>query len=500
MELNYSPTYSVLKNCSKEYVLYLSKKLTHDITEDYLKLFSGVVNSFAGTKQYLFKATKNKNNLFDIQIYSGFLSNILKDIYSNNTVINKNDLRISSSIEKYICSNSTISDVLYDHQKQIVASCLKHKRGVIKAPTGSGKSYCIAELIRIFSNDNLKILVTVPTINLLYQMSKDIKDYYLLNNIKEEILLGKVGDGSYEFSNITIGIPNSLCKINKTKEYLNSIDVLISDEIHLSASPTYASIIEECVNRVVSVGMSATPEIAGGTGIFLEGFFGPSICNITEFQMIDKNIILEPKFCFYTSPKAFLPNTLIHNANNISNLSDAHRYKTLPQVYNYLIINNEGRNNIIINKAIEQINKNNGPIIIIVNKVNGPGNHADILKSLLLKHSVDLPIVSGYISKKKRESILQDLKNSKIQGVISGPKVLTAGISIPSLSCIILAGAGKSDNDFIQRVGRLLRKKEGKDRPLVIDFIDQQYWFKNQSTSRIQTASSIYGDHNIEII
>ena len=216
--------------------------------------------------------------------------------------------------------------------------------------------------------------------------------------------------------------------------------------------------------------------------------------------MIDKNIILEPKFCFYTSPKAFLPNTLIHNANNISNLSDAHRYKTLPQVYNYLIINNEGRNNIIINKAIEQINKNNGPIIIIVNKVNGPGNHADILKSLLLKHSVDLPIVSGYISKKKRESILQDLKNSKIQGVISGPKVLTAGISIPSLSCIILAGAGKSDNDFIQRVGRLLRKKEGKDRPLVIDFIDQQYWFKNQSTSRIQTASSIYGDHNIEII
>lgn len=498
MKINYSPTYSILENCPKEYVLYLAKELSHNISEDYLKLFSGIVNSFAGTKQYLFKASKNTEGNFDIKLYSGFLSNILKDIYSNNTIIDKKDLEIISSINKYICSNNIISEILREHQKQIILSCLKHKRGIIKAPTGSGKSYCIAELIRLFNNDNLRILITVPTINLLSQMTKDINDYYKLNNLKE-LEIGKVGDGNYNFKNITIGIPNSLCKLDKTKEYLNTINVLISDEVHLSANPTYASIVEECNNRVVSLGMSATPEVADGTGIFLEGFFGPTICSITESQMIQKEIILEPKFCFYTSPMGFLPNPLVKNASNISNLSDAHRYKLMPQVYNCLIINNEGRNNIIINKAQEQINKNNGPIIIIVNKVNGEGNHADVLNKLLIQHGINLPIISGYISKKKRENILEDLKNNNIPGVIAGPKVLTAGISIPSLSCIIMAGAGKSDNDFIQRVGRLLRKKEGKERPLVIDFIDQQYWFKNQSRSRLQVASTIYGENNIEI-
>lgn len=499
MEIIYSPTYTTLKNSSKEYVLYLSKELAHSIPEDYLKSFSTIVDSFKGTKQYLFKASKNNQGNFDVELYSGFLSNILKDIYAGNTVLNKNDVIITSTINKYICNNYNVSLSLRNHQKQIVEACLKHKRGVIKSPTGSGKSWAIAELVRILKQDNLKILITVPTINLLDQMAKDINEYFKLNNL-EQCSIGRVGDGTYEFNDVTIGIPNSLCKINKTKEYLNSIDVLISDEVHMAANPTYSLIIDQCINRVVSLGFSATTDIADGTSIFLEGFFGPSICNITEFEMITKNIILEPKFYFYTAPKAFLPNTLIQNANNISNLSDAHRYKTLPQVYNYLIINNEGRNRIIINKAVEQINKNNGPIIIIVNKVNGSGNHADVLKSLLLEYNIDLPIISGYISKKKREVILEDLKNSNIKGVIAGPKVLTAGINIPSLSCIILAGAGKSDNDFIQRVGRLLRKKEGKDRPVVIDFIDQQYWFKNQSRSRVQTASSIYGNHNIEII
>ena len=45
----------------------------------------------------------------------------------------------------------------------------------------------------------------------------------------------------------------------------------------------------------------------------------------------------------------------------------------------------------------------------------------------------------------------------------------------------IILYKSKSDTEFIQRVGRVLRKKEGKTSPAVIDFIDQQYWFKNQS-------------------
>ena len=184
MEIVYFPTYSILKNCSKDYVLHLSKELAHNISEDYLKLFSRIVPSFKGTKQYLFKASKNKEGTFDVELYSGFLPNILKGIYNGTTVINKEDLIITSTIDKYNCTDLNLSIILREHQKQIVESCLKHKRGIVKSPTASGKSWAIAELIRILIKDSLKILITVPTINLLDQMARDINEYLKLNNFE----------------------------------------------------------------------------------------------------------------------------------------------------------------------------------------------------------------------------------------------------------------------------------------------------------------------------
>lgn len=491
IKINYSPNYTTLKECSIEYVKELSILLEHNISVETLETLEKITNIQAYTNKYMFKATKTKEGFYNVVIYSGLLTRLLKEW-------NKK-VEIVSTREKYIFSDNDISNVLRPHQKTIIEACIKNKRGVIKAATSSGKSFCIAELVRKLNKDKQKVLITVPTIDLLYQMKNDIDNYFHLNNL-DKLDIGLVGDNQNSYKDITIGIPNSLSKVEKTAEYLKSVDALISDECHMTGNATYAIITEYCTHRAVSLGFSATPELQDGLDLLLEGFFGPRICSISANEMITKDIILSPTFCFYTAPKTFLPNKLNEFANNISNLSDGQRYKVLPQVYNYLIINNKGRNDLIINRAKEEINKEQGPIIIVVGKVKGEFNHAEVLQQLLIKEGFNLPIISGYVAKKKRENIINDLKESNIVGVIAGPKVLTAGISIPSLSALILAGAGKSDTEFIQRVGRVLRKKEGKTSPLVIDFIDQQYWFKNQSNSRIATATNIYGKENIFII
>lgn len=491
IKVNYSPSYTTLRSCNTEYVKRLSILLEHSVNIETLETLKRVSNIQAYTNKYMFKAIKTKEELYDVVIYSGLISRVLKEWNKKIDIV--------ATREKYNFSDQEISDVLRPHQKTIIEACLKNKRGIIKAATSSGKSFCIAELVRKLNKDRQKVLITVPTIDLLYQMKNDIENYFSLNNL-DKLDVGLVGDNKSDYKDITIGIPNSLSKVEKTGEYLRSIDALISDECHMAGNATYAVIIEQCTHRAISLGFSATPELQDGLDLLLEGFFGPRICSISANEMIDKDIILNPTFYFYTAPKAFLPNKLNEFASNISNLSDGQRYKVLPQVYNHLIINNKGRNNLIINKAKEEIKKNEGPIIIVVSKVKGEYNHAEVLQQLLMKEGFSFPIISGYVAKKKRESIITDLRESKIIGVIAGPKVLTAGISIPSLSALILAGAGKSDTEFIQRVGRVLRKKEGKTSPAVIDFIDQQYWFKNQSNSRINTAISIYGKSNIHII
>lgn len=497
MQISYHPFYSILHNCSRDYVEYLCKILAHHIPVETLNLFKKHHELFL-TNKYTFIALKSSDNLYDVKFYSGFLSQVIKQSTADNFIDFPN-LKFTNFVDKYTCSDLNIDTVLLrQHQQDIITTCLNNKRGIVKSPTSSGKSFCIAELASKFINDNLKVLITVPTINLLHQMADDINNYRTLCNL-DKLHIGKVGEGLLDFKNITIGIPNSLVKLDKTKEYLNTVDVLLADECHLNCTSMYLNILQNTIARKVTLGFSATPELNNDLDSLMRGFFGERIITITEESMIKNQIILEPLFKFYTAPKAFLPNSLSNNALNISNLSDQHRYKLMPQVYNYLIINNQGRNNLILEKGILEIEKNNGPIIVIVNKVKGDENHADILRDLFLSRGINLPIISGYISKKKKEQILNDLKNSMIKGVIAGPKVLTAGISIPSLSSIILCGAGKSNTDFIQRVGRLLRKKEGKQRPVVVDFCDQQFWFKNQSNSRIEIAKNIYGKNNIEI-
>jgi superfamily II DNA or RNA helicase len=496
MKISYHPFYSILHNCSKEQVKCLSDLLAHSIPVELLEPFKKA-GDLPITHTYLFKAYSNSTNNFDVRLLSGLLPKVVSYIKSDECFDFFGNIEFVNYVDKYIPSEYSIGSILMDHQRNIVQSCLKTKRGLIKSPTSSGKSFSIAELVRILNKDNLKTLITVPTISLLHQMVEDINRYCIMSNFPT-LEIGKIGDGLFDPKNITIGIPNSLIKLDRTKEYLKTVDALLADEVHLCANVMYFTVMQNTPQRKVTLGLSATPEVSN-LDLLLEGFFGNRLITITEEDMIKNKVILEPAFKFYTAPKAFLPNKLMESASNISSLSDAHRYKIMPQIYNYIIIKNTGRNNLIVSKSIEEINKDNGPIIIVVNKVKGVDNHADILYDLFKVKGLELPIISGYLSKKKREQILNDLKSSSIKGVIAGPKVLTAGISIPSLSSIILAGAGKSNTDFIQRVGRLLRKKEGKQQPTVIDFIDQQYWFQKQSESRINIAKQVYGTHNIFI-
>lgn len=496
MKISYHPFYTTLHNCSTDLVKYLSKLLAHNIPGELLEPFKKSTDLIL-TTNYLFQAFKNSQDLFDVKIYSGLLNTIIYN-FVKDEIIQIQNIEFVKYVDKYTCSDLSTNNYLRDHQKNIVNACLINKRGIVKSPTGSGKSITIADLINKFEQDGLTVLVTVPTISLLHQMEKDINDYRCICNLPL-LSIGKIGDGIFNPKQVTIGIPNSLVKLDRTKSFLTTVNALLIDEVQYGCNSMYINILQNCTQRKVTLGFSATPELSNDLDKLLEGMVGPRIISITEEDMIEQDIILDPVFKFYNSSKVFVPSNLSNMALNISTMSDKARYKLMPQIYNYVITNNKFRNELILKEGLNQINSNKGPIIIIVNKVGGEGNHADIIRNLYLNSNIDLPIISAYISKKKKESILQDLKDSKIKGVIAGPKILTAGINIPSLNCIILAGAGKSSNDFIQRVGRLLRKKEGKIHPVVIDFYDQQFWFKNQSKARIETAKQIYGEHNIKI-
>lgn len=374
-----------------------------------------------------------------------------------------------------------LPEYLRPHQISIIESCLKKVRGVVKSPTGSGKSVCIAELVRQLGEEG-NILITVPSRLLLYQMKKDIEEYFnKVYNIDIEV--GYVGDGHREFAPITVGIAKSLSTCD-SQGWFDNVYTWIFDEVHKAANETAWKLSEKLANRRFSLGFSATPWVNNDLNTLISGLFGPTIVDIEEKDMIDQKVIMQPLILYYNAPKGYAPPSL---------LKKEYSHWVYNQLYNHLIVNNTMRNHLIAKLADEYIEMKKGPLVIIVNKV-GTTSKSGISHAELILDQLDnkLPIIHGGTKSKEQKEVLEALSKYEISGVIAGPEVLSAGVSISSISCLILAGGGRVDNTLIQRIGRVLRVAEGKDRPLVIDFIDPLSYFASQSKSRIDTLESIY--------
>lgn len=378
-----------------------------------------------------------------------------------------------------------LPSLLRTHQREAVVACSAHKRGIVKAPTGSGKSWIIGELTRRLPSP---ILITVPTRLLLHQMKRDIIEYWERVGV-EGPNIALIGDGHMDSGStgVTIAIPDSLHR-DSLVEWLPTVRTLIADEVHTCANPTFYRVAAQLINREYSIGMSATPW-TNGLDALLEGLFGPRIVDISEESMIEGGIIMKPIIRFYRAPGAYAPPALLKRpfSHWVYNL-----------LYDHLIVKNVGRNNLIVRLVSEYVKEGNGPVVVLVNKVGtsskkGKGlSHAVLLDELLQRQGISMPIIHGSTPAALRDKALRDLAEHSIPGIIAGPKLLSAGVSIKSIGYVVLAGAGSTDSTLIQRIGRALRVQEGKERPIIADFIDTCSYFVGQSQKRMAAVQAVY--------
>ena len=75
------------------------------------------------------------------------------------------------------------------------------------------------------------------------------------------------------------------------------------------------------------------------------------------------------------------------------------------------------------------------------------------------------------------------MKSGEIDVLIAS-KIFDQGVDIPQLDALILAGSGKSSGRALQRIGRVIRKNEGKVRAIVVDFYDNAKYLRDHSEVR----------------
>jgi superfamily II DNA or RNA helicase len=203
-------------------------------------------------------------------------------------------------------------------------------------------------------------------------------------------------------------------------------------------------------------GGTATPERADNADLMIEGIFGRKIGSVTASLLIERGYLIEP------------------NISYINLKTKKQRVKNYAEDYKIHIIENEERNKHIIDIA-KNMQSNGIPTLVLVQRIN----HGELLEKLI-PNSI---FIQG--KSKDRQDAIEDMRTGRRNTLIA-TTLADEGLDIQRLSCLIMAGGGKSPIKCKQRVGRVLRTchEENKKTALVYDFNDVGRWLPEHSATR----------------
>jgi DNA repair protein RadD len=182
---------------------------------------------------------------------------------------------------------------LYDFQETLGVearvSLRDHRSTLVVLPTGGGKSYITAWMVKNGLAKGNTFYFCVHRRDLLTQMASTFKDF--------GIPFGYIAAG--RTYNPTM--PVQICSIQTLARRLDKIpapSVLIVDEAHFSCSPTYSDIIDEYKKQgAFVIGKTATPWRMSGEGLgrhFKDMVQGPTVRELMDKGFLSKYKIYAP--------------------------------------------------------------------------------------------------------------------------------------------------------------------------------------------------------------
>jgi superfamily II DNA or RNA helicase len=426
------------------------------------------------TQQYRLGLWDGKVRLYNLR-YNSFLSGFVKQAeehlrtkfkveiidsttdYHNEKALQGNLDRV---LEKTYANEKGEPHPLRWYQIKAITEAVKNRRGVVKCPTGSGKTIIALGICETFAQ---KSLVIVNKKDLLYQT----RDFFASNSNAKIGILGASERTDGEYVIATIQTLTSLLKRTpkELKSFLGKFSLVIGDEVHHTSDNYYYKTISSCINAPYRIGLSATPLKRRDVGdLFLIGTFGEIIYEVTADELSKQGYLAKPLIQFHMIEKP-----------DLSSIGNYH------VAYQRGIIENEHRNEIVIQKAIE-FSKRKIPSLILVRQVV----HGTILQQMFQQNGFDVPFLFGQSSIDIRRDAVKTFDEKSI---LIASTIWDEGVNIPNIRAMIIAASGASEIKILQRIGRGMRpKKNVANEVLIVDFVDKtnKYLLKH-SRQRIET-------------
>ena len=395
---------------------------------------------------------------------TGLLPKILRDLKKAQCEPNLKNLQ---DFEPY--ELKTIDALkYYDFQKSLIQKTLQERRGVIKSPTGSGKTLIMAGIIKSLAERHKKMVILFNAKQLLSQT------YEILSKTCNMEDLGVCFGEGFIPGNIMLCTVQSIEKILDT--HLDETEVLIIDEVHeFCKGKTTLAAIESFPNAIFRVGLTATPPTDKIPRYNLEGAIGPIWEEATTISLIESGKLTRPVI-------QLLP-TEQFNGDDYD--------LSYEEIYEKYIINNEHRNSLIksVIDKIKQVNDRARILILTLSLEHASLLHEEIEGSLKLQGEDEMV---------KRYKTISSFLSNDGNSVLIGTKILQTGINIQEITHFINARGLKSEIATLQALGRALHKHETKDNVFVYDFMDNVKYLKDHSKKR--KAHYLKEGHEVKVL
>lgn len=432
--------------------------------------------------QFLRRGWNGKLRLLDMRkmrIYKGLIPYIqdwakkqkLEVTYSDPTIIKENDItlaEVSQFASQLQISNRGKQINPYEHQIVAVTYALRKKRLTLVSPTASGKSLVMYLLIR--SLVKKKILIIVPTTNLVEQLFSDFEDYSSINGWNVLKHVHRIYYGYEKITNKPIIISTWQSLQSLDKSYFEQFDGIFGDEAHGCSANSLKTIIGHCINAKYRIGLTGTIQDTKCHVLVIEGLFGQLYRPTTTSKLIKE------KKLSYFKIKCII---LTHEKQRIMTYHEELEY----------LVSNPKRNQFICNLALSL--KNN--TLILYQYVH---KHGLILKSMLEQNSNDKKIyfISGNVDTEIREEIRKIAEKEDNAIIIASYQTFSFGANMNNLHNIIFASPSKSRIRVMQSIGRELRLNHNKSVCFLFDIADDlSYDTKvNHTYTHFNIRTSLY--------
>jgi len=387
----------------------------------------------------------------------------------------------------------------YDYQEESIRLAIQDERKTILSSTSSGKSLIIYSLIRWYQRFiKGKILILVPTTNLVDQMYSDFDDYASEISWCSADNIHKIRQGVKKNADKQVYISTWQSIFNMPKTYFDQFDIVLCDEVHGASADSIVSIMEKSSNAFVRVGFTGTLKDMKLHQLTIVGLFGDIVRVSTNKELMDRGIItdFEVKFMILKYNESICKEITKKVVEKITPGGKEIIRNNYINELDYICAILE--RNIFIANLVSVLP---GNVLVLFNKVQKHGKPLYNLLKKRLDNKKNVFYISGETKVDKREQIRSKIHDEKDSVLVASYGTLSTGVNIKSLQFVIFASPYKSEVKVLQSIGRILRKFKGKNKAVLFDIVDDFRYKKkvNYCYKHFAKRFDIYRDEKFPI-